>query len=1063
MIDLRVLQNDLTTEVAVLDVDSARHGLSWVDSVLDQGGANFEIPHTSPVVAANPTLFAEGNVIQIRDGGTPLFAFEVERPRRDAGNVSDRISVAGPGALALLDHALVQLATDQARLKNRQRVFGWMSTDFDDTAWDSPIPYSGGTQADPDRPNRTGRPVEWPDPNAEWLWSSGVDGSGNHPVGNSYFRWELDADTLGPGPYLLDIVGDNLFVAYFDGDQVADGTDWRGFATVEVELVAGVTHVLAVEVRNQRQSGGIMWTLAEFIDDEEERGDVVARTGDTPGRSLDYPADVPGVTHGFVLKTLFDEAQARGSLNAVSIDFDAAVDSDGVAWADEIEITLQAGNDSLLTAADRMRDWPVEFRMDPATFTFQAFQHAGVDRGQTPDGGLTTVTIPKGRAAGRSWEADGKIYDVLTVETQFDWGEVDGGAPPVTNRREGFLSLAQSPTLSLALKQAEKVRQLYATRREQVTFQTSSGTPGPQPYSEYGVGDVIEAPTLGEVTDGDWTSGDLRVDTITATLVSGGHVTWTHQAVDARIRSTLERLLTSREALGDGTLGGRTKVSTSPLSGGRSTIASTSRRGGGGEGGFPVTVLLEASDVTVPSGALFPLDVEFDTVVDDGGRERLLVVEVEPPVNEVVWPVSGTIQLYLEGEWDNFAGAAQVRAKLDGVPIWPRPGDARSPDDGGEYPSFGPAVSEGIPIAEGERLRVELQQFSGDAQVMKRIRFGAHQLEAADVELAPPFEADNERVVFVAQDGITAQTRIFDGDGNALPSGDQPGLPASGRFHGLPIARIGGRIYCISSAHVISSFALDDPGAGWQSDYEIPGASGSAPSSNYGAFSMPNGRIRCVLGAPSSDNLILTWNPATGAEEWRVLFDVFDVSQPLWSAHVAEQIRWTDAAGDNGSVGAAVIGVDDSATEVAFYNGTPMRGIVWIRDGLFLVQFGDDVRCIDLAGQFVDFGDLPFEGGQPRFLSRTRRRAYGNDWSMDIDTGEVTAISWEADGLGTGSLNASAIINESDTRAYTWTRTGSSPTFQHWVAAYDLDTQALLWVNSSGPIGANGRGWAGKL
>ena len=727
-IDLRILEDDLTTEVAVLDVESGRHGLEWVDSVLDQGGANFNIPHTSPAVQANPDLFVEGNVIQIRDDGTPLFAFEVERPRRDAGNVSDRIAITGPGALSLLDHALVKLPTEQARLRNRQRVFGWMSTDFDASTWDSPIPYSGGTQADPDRVNRRNRPTEWADADAEWLWSSAVDGSGNHPVGNSYFRWELDANTLGPGAYLLDVAGDNVFVAYFDGEQVADGDDWRGFATVEVELVAGVTHVLAVEVRNTRQSGGIMWSLAEFVDDDEERGDVVARSGDTVGRSIDYPAEVPGVTHGFVLKTLFDEAQARGAINALSIDFDEDVDSDGEPWADEIEMTLQAGNDTLLTAADRMRDWPIEFRMDPATWTFQAFQRAGVDRGQTPDVGLSTVTIPKGRAKGRSWEADGKTYDVLLVETQFDWAEVDDGSPPATNRREGFLSLAQSPTLSLALKQAEKVRQLYATRREQVTFQTSSGTPGPQPYDEYGVGDVIECPTLDEVTDADWTAGDLRVDTVTATLTRGGHVTWTHQAVDARIRSTLERLLTSREALGDGTLGGRTKVSTAPIGDGRGS-AQASRKSDGGAAD-PRTITVEAEFVDIePGGTLIPWQRE--TSPYHSFRVELPTL----PDPEVPWPASAIVSPRVEMEWDHtelepevtpsdvtypFRGGGDVTLRVNGLFAWPL-GDGLTEPTAREgihrrFESVMPALL----LLQGDRVTVELDHGDEEARLLAR-------------------------------------------------------------------------------------------------------------------------------------------------------------------------------------------------------------------------------------------------------------------------------------------------------------------------------------------------------
>ena len=710
-IDLRILEDDLTTQVAVLDVDSGRHGLKWVDSILDQGGGNFEIPHNSPAVIADPDLFAEGNVIQIREDGTPLFAFEIERPRRDAGDVSDRISVAGPGALALCDHGRVYLTGDQARLRNRQRVFGWQSIDFDDSAWDDPIPYSGGTQSNPTRSNRSGFPYGWPDPDAEWLWGDEPP----NPVGNDYFRFELDADTIGPGTYRLSISGDNLFVAYFDGDQIAEGDDWRGFATVELDLVAGVTHVLAVEVRNTRSSGGLLWSLSEYDDDEDDPvGDVVARSIPSAGRSVHNPADPPGVTHGFVLATLFAEIQARGSLNALSIDFDADVDSDGVAWADEVEFVVQAGNDTLLTVMDRMRDWPIEFRMDPATFTLQAFQRAGVDRGQTPD--TSTVTIPIDTMQGRTWEADGKTYDVLLVETQYEWAEVDD-SPPASNRREGFLSLAQSPTLALALKQAEQVRQLYATRREQVTFRTSSGITVPQPYDDYRLGDIVEAGKLTEVTDQAWTLGDLRIDTVSAALSPGGHIVWTHQAVDARIRSTLEKLLTSREALGDGTLGGRTKISTSPIGGGQRGPSQSARRDGGG---FPATITVETFGQEIPSGEWTALDW-----VDDVRNNLMSFAGTE-----VRRPVAGTWHWHdvlvawqgvgFDSDWKG--EGVQLRAMADGEQQWPRGLEQNT------------APSRGLPVPAWEKeslptealpaglSTLEVLQTSGEPQTVERAR-----------------------------------------------------------------------------------------------------------------------------------------------------------------------------------------------------------------------------------------------------------------------------------------------------------------------------------------------------
>lgn len=748
MIDLRILEEDLTTEVAVLDVETGRHGLAWVDSVLDEGGGNFEIPHNSPAVVANPNLFTEGNVIQVRDSGTPLFAWEVERPRRDAGNVSDRISVAGPGALALLRHARVYLSGPQARLRNRQRLFGWQSIDFDDTAWDSPIDHSGGTQGNPDLAVRDGHPEEWPDPDAEWIWSEAVDGNGSHPVGNVYFRRTLDVDNtpIAAGLARLFITGDNRFVAYLDGQQIADGSDWRGFAAVDIELVAGVEHVLAVEVRNtpggNPNPGGLLVSIMKVYDteeDEEELGPVLYRSfvgaggAPHPWRILGYPAEVPGVTHGFVLDSLMAEAAARGvqGFDVIGWDFDAVVDSNGVPWSDQIEFVAQAGNDTVLTVADRMRDWPVEFRMDPATFTFQAFQRAGTDRGQTPEGGASTVTVPIDTMQGRTWEADGETFDVLLVETQREWAETPSPSPP-SGRREGFLSMAQSPTLSLALKQAEQVRQKYATRREQVTFRTSSGIAVPQPHVDYFLGDVIEAGTLLEVTDQAWTLGDLRIDTVSAALAPGGHIVWTHQAVDAKLKSTLEKLLTTREALGDGTLGGRTKLSTSPMGVDRSGSTTASRRGGGGGGAAdPRTITVEASDVPIPEdGTLIswqritsPIHwFRMDAPADDEPREL-------PAPASAVW--LGRLEL----EWDAdelepevtpstidypFRGGGEVSMKVNGLYVWPVGDGATAPSAREGIHRRFESVLPALLLLKDDKVTIELDHGTAEERTLAR-------------------------------------------------------------------------------------------------------------------------------------------------------------------------------------------------------------------------------------------------------------------------------------------------------------------------------------------------------
>lgn len=710
---LRVFDSTLTA-IAVLDQP---YNIGWVDSLLDVGAGEFKVRHDSPVVQANPSLLDKGNVVRVELDETPAFAWEVERRHRRRGETWDEVSVTGPGALNLLNHALVYAPLEQESLGSRQRVFGWQAIDYDDSGWDSPAPYSGGTQESPVRSSRSGHPEGWPDDKAEWIWGADVDGSGNHPVGNVYFRRSIDVDAVGltPGLARLHVTADNNFVCYFDGEQVATGSDWRGFATVDVEFVAGATHVIAVEARTRSGAGGLLMTIMELLDDpddDEELGGVWFRTftpdvfggAGTPGpwRTLAYPAEVPGVTHGFVLQTLFDEAKARGSLTPLTIDFDATVDSAGTAWADEVEVTCQVGNDTVLTVMDRLRDWPVEFRLDPATWTFQAFVTAGADRGGTPDTGMSTVTIPTNRAGELAWESEDDTYDVLLVQSEFAWGEVPD-SPPASNRREGFLSLAQSPTLSLALKQAERIRQRWSTPREQVTFVTGA-TGVPVPYDDYFVGDIVEGPSLPSPT-GSWALDDLRIDTVAARITQAGELDWVHESVVVRLVSSMERLLTSREALGDGTLAGRTKVSTAPLGGGLG-VATAGRRGGGEGGGIPSTITLLASGDYGPGIA----SVEFEFALLETSRRNLFPLDV--PATDIELPYSGTWEftiIYRHDQVDrDFPGGGVINVLLDGLLVWPLAGESTSatPPEDMAMPEFTGSVT--LNAFRGQKVQIRV-------------------------------------------------------------------------------------------------------------------------------------------------------------------------------------------------------------------------------------------------------------------------------------------------------------------------------------------------------------------
>ena len=77
----------------------------------------------------------------------------------------------------------------------------------------------------------------------------------------------------------------------------------------------------------------------------------------------------------------------------------------------------------------------------------------------------------------------------------------------------------------------------------------------------------------------------------------------------------------------------------------------------------PATVLLTADDVAVPSGE--PTTVEFTDVV------LRHLVEWDAPSDELVWPWTGTIMLYVEGAWDDVdPGDAVVEILIGDAIVW---------------------------------------------------------------------------------------------------------------------------------------------------------------------------------------------------------------------------------------------------------------------------------------------------------------------------------------------------------------------------------------------------------
>lgn len=531
--------DDLTSKLG--DIDEATR-IRWTRDRLDLGDGKFTAPHT-----ANGGLLAAGNLVKVLDDGTVVAGWRMTRPSRQPGDAVQPVTIRGLDLTGTLAEGVVYPAggLDQPLLSD-VRVFGWMTADYDDSAWeDGDTIASLGTQDAPTPGNFVGNPPDWPDPTAEWMWTEAPTGDPlRQPAGTVYFRrtLEIDGEPAG-GPARIYVSGVNRWDVWLDGRQLGSGGSHQEMATFDVELVDGTDHVIALRAVNVTrpathtgQNVGAVLVTIRRLDDDGNPGSVFYRSyvNGPPGpeagrepswRGLGYPASVPGVTIGYILATLFDEAKDRGCFTGITRDFDADTDSAGVAWPQEIEFAVQVGNDSILTVAERLRHYGIDFVIDPATLTFHVWSDRGVDRGATPDPGVSTVTVPLDRATDKTVpETEWDDVNALLVRSSDTWLQrPDPG--PASHRRERFLSLGLTPSAGSAASIGDDT--LAEPDPWAVTWDINSGTDNvPTPGVDFDEGDIIRGPWLASIT-ADWALADVRVDRITGEVQTAGDITWT--------------------------------------------------------------------------------------------------------------------------------------------------------------------------------------------------------------------------------------------------------------------------------------------------------------------------------------------------------------------------------------------------------------------------------------------------------------------------------------------------------------------------------------------------------
>jgi len=203
------------------------------------------------------------------------------------------------------------------------------------------------------------------------------------------------------------------------------------------------------------------------------------------------------VTRAYVLKTVIDEAQARGALSPLAYDFTATDDSDSVAWTDSSDYTLTVGS----TILDVLRQFAAigtEFSISfsAGTFTLSAYQsEIGTNKSST-----IFFRVGTNCEEVSSDERGRDIANALTVGYQNGSVSVtDATSISAYRRREKFLDARLAQSLSSATTYATAQLQVTKDPRKSITVRIYDGV-SPNLFLDYVLGDYITLDVMGTET-----------------------------------------------------------------------------------------------------------------------------------------------------------------------------------------------------------------------------------------------------------------------------------------------------------------------------------------------------------------------------------------------------------------------------------------------------------------------------------------------------------------------------------------------------------------------------------
>lgn len=493
---------DLTTTVATL---SLSHSRTWQDVLSEAGAGQITLQNDDPALS---DFEDDGDdIVVFKYRGERALAMLCERKTERVvaqGEEHDQTTTySGRGHLALLERVMVYPASGVGRKPiEEDRLFNWTSPNFDDTGWVTAktlgtvqdavdivaFIYSvAPSEIDTNLPHNVLRVFAAPGSTSTFLVA---------PAGSCYFRESFTVASTDT--YYLTFFCDDQGEFYFDGQRVAEikGVNWLGVATAQVDLSAG-THLAAARVENLSATGSLKygWAIWE-LDDNGQPGALVW-SGAPATKIAAYPSEPPGMTAGTAMRIVVEEAQDRGYLTDLTLNFTDTYDSDGVPWTVSADIATKTGTD-VLTFLRELAATYVDLWMDPSDIKLWAWNVDG--RGATLTGEIKAPTSATDPSSGnlRSYIRSGEFAPVgkFLLRHRDGWAQRTNAASIAAyGAREAKLEVGAPTSLVEVYRVADGQFAYFANPRTEIDADIHpAASVTDVPYLGFRVGDQITTP-----------------------------------------------------------------------------------------------------------------------------------------------------------------------------------------------------------------------------------------------------------------------------------------------------------------------------------------------------------------------------------------------------------------------------------------------------------------------------------------------------------------------------------------------------------------------------------------